>query len=999
MNTPNRHYPLPNKNHDVVDDINDLRSTFGAIDSDVQDSEERIEELSETVSDLENRAVHLSYSIENSEIQNISANRYLVVNSDGDGFECLDGGGDVGGKLGQSSIKKTDANFDTAWGNVLEISKNGMTVQENSEKSQSNETHIFADESEIENEEQLPKIELTNCQAKSDLEAINNGSVIFCDNAEEIEEELSIATHENFGLVKVGSGFTNDTGTISAPIISKATTEEFGIIKTGNGLINNNGIISRDTINPATYSNFGVVKLGENLSINASGQMEIDDMGNAATIYDLGRIKICNNGIVDIEEQTLQYRLFVTEDLVIQFKLDFEPRADFSFVLELVSYDSYIVAFNENLNPKMTTLPVSRGTTKIKFTKKLGVPSYGFEISRLDAPEPVLLTPKIDSCISSEFMVTSEGGSWLPNDILKTDYEGYCDIRELNFKFETLVCVDYVNYLSRSSSVAMGEFVLKGSSDGKNWTTLIYKNGEIIYGKIYTELKGCFRYFNLKIGYTSDDNKPGGVTLWGTQIDNNESEIIPITPYMGSNETAFATMTTSNNIVEGSAANITDFSSDTYLIMEKTNDNWIKFEFPTAKIANILELNYWFYGSSWSYNGDRQPNWFQLLGSNDDENWALLLERQYQGRALEKENNVLFFEFNNQTAYKYYKFVCIATNSGDDRWNICGLKLYRRDHGKHNFYNLVPTLSSNSQDGYEVTASSYYGSHYPYHAFDNSSGVDNKWLSNSGDVNEAWLKIELPEAVAVDTFQIQSPNEEYRDRAPKKFKIQGSNDDTFWTDLVSETNLSWAQNQIRKWNIENETAFRFYRIFIEESNGANFVDIGEFSLGNTIYEYKRYLDKYDYLVPVLSGMTTNASDGTYVVSASSCDEYGQVWYPFSRSHDNFLELAGSTTGWIKIQLPEARIANSMRIGSRNDSYAGDTPRNYSLYGSNDGATWDILFSVENSVSWSSSELRSHNFGNETAYLYYRLNFSNPSLRGICSVARWDLIINKLIQEY
>lgn len=317
MITPNRHYPLPNKNHDVVDDINDLRSTFGMIDEDVKNIEEEIEELSETVSDLENRAVHLPYSVENSEIQNISANRYLVVNSGGDGFECLDGGGDAGGISGQCSIKKTDSNFDTAWGNILEISKNGMTLQENSETSQANETHIYADAPEIENDEQFPKVELTNCQAKSDLESARNESVIFCDNAEEIEEKLQIATHENFGLVKVGSGFTNDAGTISAPIITKATEGNFGIIKTGDGLVNNSGTISRDELNTATFSNFGIVKLGDNLSINQSGEMEICDMVSNATIYNLGKVKICNNGIIDLEEQTLVYRLFVTEDLVV----------------------------------------------------------------------------------------------------------------------------------------------------------------------------------------------------------------------------------------------------------------------------------------------------------------------------------------------------------------------------------------------------------------------------------------------------------------------------------------------------------------------------------------------------------------------------------------------------------------------------------------------------------------------------------------------------------
>ncbi len=213
------------------------------IDGDVTNTEEKIEELSGTVSDLENRSVHLPYAVENSEIQNISANRYLVVNQNGDGFECLDGGGDAGGFSGQCSIKKTDSNFDTAWGNILEISKNGMTPQENSKISQANETHIYADETEIENDKQLPKVELTNYRAKSDLGPESNSSVIFCDGIEKVEDESQIATNLNYGLIKVGDEINIDNGTISAPIITKATEDNLGIIKTSDGLINNLSLI------------------------------------------------------------------------------------------------------------------------------------------------------------------------------------------------------------------------------------------------------------------------------------------------------------------------------------------------------------------------------------------------------------------------------------------------------------------------------------------------------------------------------------------------------------------------------------------------------------------------------------------------------------------------------------------------------------------------------------------------------------------------------------
>ena len=991
MTIANPRYALPNKHHDVVDDINNLRTTICTVDTDIHSIEGAIPALSDRVPEVQNTVLCVESNLANTEIQNIEANRYLVVNRNGDGFECVESGGEPGGKTGQCSIKKSDRNVDIAWGNILDVSKNGMTIQENAEAGKKNETHIFVDEIEIENDEQLPKVNLTNYQIKSDASLDNNSSVIVCDNIEKVGENVELATNSNYGFVKVGNGFTNNAGVISAPIVSIAEENSVGIIRTGNGINVENGVISRAEIDPATFSRFGVVKFGHNLSSNQNDEMEISEMGNAATIYNLGHVKICNKGIVELEESTLHYRMFVTENLLVQFKIDFDVLDDFSFVLEVVSDGTHLLVFNENLNPQIRELPINRGVTRIVFTKKLGVPAYGIDISELEAPDPINLTPAIESCISSEFIITSGGGTWRPNQLLRTSYDGYCDIQELNFKFETLVCVDYVNYLSRSSSAAMGEFILRGSNDGKNWTTLIYKNGEIIYGKVYTELKGCFRYFNLKIGYNSDDNKPGGVTLWGTQIDNNESELIPITPYMASNQETFATLT-GTNIVEGNASKLTDGSCDTYVILDKGSDNWLKYELSEARIANILELDYWFQGGSWSYSGDNQPNWFKLEGSNDDTTWTLLLERQYQGAELEKNNNFLFFEFDNQTAYKYYKFKCIATNSSASRWNICGLKLYQRARGKRNFYSVVPTLTSATQDGYEVTASSYYGSNFPYHAFDGSSGADNKWLSDSGDVDGAWLKVELPEATAVNTFQIQSPDEGSRDRAPKKFKIQGSSDDTVWTDLVSETNLSWSQNQTRKWVVENETTFKFYRILVEESNGANLVDIGEFSVGRTAYEYKRELTSYEYAVPV---MNSSSRDG-YVVSADSVyNSDFPAWRALDRSSSSSWtsrDATSTTPHWLKIYNDNGISADYINIVWHSEHYGID----YVISGSNDDETYIDLVTVTNNNNINPS----YSLSNIQTFKYWKICITriNPN-RTRTEMYQFDLINRTIVTEY
>lgn len=997
MKTTARLYPLPNKNHDVVDDINDLRTTFAMIDADAHKIENEIAKKSETVTNLKNRTVHSSSALKNPEIQKIAPNRFVVVNASGDGFECLDGGGDAGGNLGQVSIKKTDANFDTAWGNLLDVSKNGMTVQENSATTQSNETHIFADVTEIKNEVQLPKVEVTNLQSDSNFVAENNESVILRDEFEENSEEVQVATNVNLGVVKVGDGFTVEEGVLSTPVISIATTEKAGIIKSGEGIMNNSGVISREEIKAATFSNFGVVKLGAGLAINSAGEMEIGNMANAATIYDLGNKKICNNGIIGLEEQTLIYRVFVTEDLLLHFEYDFEPHADFSFVLEIVSDGRHLISFEENLSPRIVPLPVNRGITKINVTKKIGVPHYDVEISRLDAPEPVLLTAQSEA--RSKFLITTpKGGNWNPTRLLRDYYDGYCDVQEVLFEFFTLVSVDYVKYWSRSSTVAMKKFMLQGSIDGKNWTTLLYKENEICYGKVYTDIKGCFRYFKLTIGYTGDDNKPGGVMLFGTEIDNNDFEVTNLTPYMSSDTTAFATATASK-ISSGSAANLTDGDVGTYMrVTSSTSEDvtqkgrWIKYELTTPGIANLLELNF--------TSTNTQANWFKLEGSNDDATWDLLLERQYQTNQLFNNGyRILYVHFQNETEYKFYKLTCIATNDSGDNWDLTGFKLFskRKIEGKFNFYRGVPKLTEASQDGYEVSASSACdGGHAAKYAFDDNTQT--RWATSSG-AGDLWLKVKLPNPAVFNAAKIAPRGDNYLDQAPKNFEIQGSDDGETWNTLLSRTDEAWTTlGELRLFKFENETPYLYYRLFITANQGSNYKGCSCFILGRHIYEYRRRLDKYDNVVPTMTSDTTTAEDGVYKLSSSTEHSEHKRIYLFDKKFDTRFELSGETSGWIQVELPMPKFINVFCVGARSDSWCRAAPRNYTLLGSNDGTSWANLFSIFDSSTFSASELRTHELSHTVAYKFYRLNISNPA-ESVLTFARWDLIKKELIQEY
>jgi hypothetical protein len=108
-----------------------------------------------------------------------------------------------GGKTGQNSIKKSDGNYDTGWGDLLEVSKNGMTAQQNAETAKPNQTHIYMSAAEIENSEQLPRTDLVNQQITENVFCENNGSFILNDEIEQIVEELPIATRKNYDFVKL----------------------------------------------------------------------------------------------------------------------------------------------------------------------------------------------------------------------------------------------------------------------------------------------------------------------------------------------------------------------------------------------------------------------------------------------------------------------------------------------------------------------------------------------------------------------------------------------------------------------------------------------------------------------------------------------------------------------------------------------------------------------------------------------------------------------------
>jgi hypothetical protein len=962
------------------------------IDADVVETEGIVNSRVSIADDLEDRAVRASTAMGNPEIQNIAPNRYLKTTDDSSGFECVDGGGDEGGKAGQGSIKKSDDNYDTIWGNILEVSSKGMTILQNAEFCKSNETHIFADEIDETGEAaRFPRADLVNRQNTENIFAERNESYILRNEIEQIiGSNVTLATHENYGFVKLGDGINDDNGKISADGCAVASKENFGLAKIGDNIDESDGVISVQPIGVATSTIFGAIKLGEDFSLNANEEMEVveieDGEGESEmVIYDLAKMKIVYNGIVELEENIAIYRAFLNEDLVFSFHLDFEPEADFSFILEIISDGEHLIDFVEEIEGGIPGL--NRGITRIKFTKLLGSAKWNAEVNVLEAPEPILLTPNYGDSVRSDLILSSNGSSWDPHSMMGADVGNVVfqsNPREVLFDFAKSVVVDSV-YFYNNNTNALSLFELLGSNDKINWTRLLYKAGVVIDKNTATEKKGAFHYFKLRF---SGEGNVRGIQLWGSIIDNNDSELILLTPVLGSNSAVGITITCSN-LRESNLYNITAPSANSYAEVDKGSfsDAFIQYEFAEPKVANFLDM------ASHQDNTNRTARWFKLIASNDAENWDLLLERERQEDW--KQCETRYFELENTTAYRYYRLVCSYTANSTLYWRISRFRLLRRESGTISFVNCLPPLVAANQDGYEISANSTDAGHDAFYLLDGNA--DTKWATRGGDHLGAWVKIKLPETTAFNAAYLQARSDEYYYQAPMVFKVQGSNDDETWVDLTYEA-ASWSQKEGKIFYWFNETPYLYYRLLVESVQSGSNAGLAEFQLGTWAKTYRRYLNKYDYVVPVL----TSDNDNGYVVTASSY--YNDTYRPYKAFNrqtgvdSKWITANGGAAGaWLKIELQAAVVADSFSVASPNEGYLGRMPSSFKIQGSNNDDSWVDLLSVA-SISWSSNERKFWDVENETAYKFYKLLFVANS-ESLAAIGDWGILKKYIVIEY
>lgn len=159
-----------------------------------------------------------------------------------------------------------------------------------------------------------------------------------------------------------------------------------------------------------------------------------------------------------------------------------------------------------------------------------------------------------------------------------------------------------------------------------------------------------------------------------------------------------------------------------------------------------------------------------------------------------------------------------------------------------NITKITPDMTSNSQDGYIVSASTEYsGTYNACKAFD---GIDDGYWWETSLVSTGWLQVKLPTAKVINKYKLLAPKD-YTNRAPTSWTIQASDTGAFSGEQITldtRTGISgWVKSTYKEFYFNNGTPYLYYRIVVTSTGG------GQLGIGEMFYTEAQYTSDLDQI--------------------------------------------------------------------------------------------------------------------------------------------------------
>lgn len=141
----------------------------------------------------------------------------------------------------------------------------------------------------------------------------------------------------------------------------------------------------------------------------------------------------------------------------------------------------------------------------------------------------------------------------------------------------------------------------------------------------------------------------------------------------------------------------------------------------------------------------------------------------------------------------------------------------------------TPTMTSNSAPSPNVASASSEGvGTEAYFAFDKVGGTGTFQVSSGAS---GWLKFNFGSgnAWASDEYRITAKAGEV-DRLPKDFTFQGSNNDSSWTTLDTQTGITFSGSETKTFTFTNSTEYQYYKLDVTAINAGVILEVPELGI-------------------------------------------------------------------------------------------------------------------------------------------------------------------------
>ncbi len=178
------------------------------------------------------------------------------------------------------------------------------------------------------------------------------------------------------------------------------------------------------------------------------------------------------------------------------------------------------------------------------------------------------------------------------------------------------------------------------------------------------------------------------------------------------------------------------------------------------------------------------------------------------------------FDVNNDVPYSGYGLF-ISSNNGSEWVAVDDLELKEYENNR----NLVqPT--TNVPNG---TASASVNADTAWKAFDHSVAADSYWTTDEQSYVDASLSYTFDQPTVIQGYAITAVSPE---TAPVSWTLVGSNDGQQWDEILHEvpSSIHWESGVTKTYALDNNTAYKTYKLIISRNTGPAQVSIGELEL-------------------------------------------------------------------------------------------------------------------------------------------------------------------------